>query len=73
MRSELKDQLTAKDGQINGLVQEQAAMQSQLSEAQSQLQQVCPVMLHRTLCRTTLQMARMFQEAPDCHAHPQPN
>jgi hypothetical protein len=40
MRSELKAQLTAKDGQINGLVQEQAAMQSQLSEAQSQLQQV---------------------------------
>lgn len=40
IRSELKDQLAAKDGQVNGMVQELAATQSQLSEAQSQLQQV---------------------------------
>jgi hypothetical protein len=50
MRSELKAQLTAKDGQINGLVQEQAAMQSQLSEAQSQLQQVRPVTARHKSC-----------------------
>lgn len=39
-RAELKGQLAAKDGQVNGLVQELAATQSQLSDSQTQLQQV---------------------------------
>ena len=39
-RAELKAQLAAKDGQVNGLVQELAATQGQLSEATSQLSQV---------------------------------
>lgn len=41
-RAELKGQLAAKDGQVNGLVQELAATQSQLSDSQTQLQEVGP-------------------------------
>lgn len=40
VRIELKGQLATKDGQVNGLVQELAATQAQLSEAQLQLHQV---------------------------------
>ena len=74
MRSELKAQLTAKDGQINSLVQEQAAMQAQLSEAQSQLQQVC-LPLHSTTtiyialsCSCNVQQ-RVLPAASSQHVH----
>ncbi len=42
MRAELKAQLAGKDGQVNGLVQELAATQQQLSDSQSRLDQVAP-------------------------------